>query len=110
MEEFEADYTSNGHKNWAKINKDIAYIRKALGNRSPPNLEQVRKIMEKRKLCTQIGMSESINSLEDHKKKQRKKNKAKSCSRIRQQTSGKASIVFEVQQVFFFVSGCFTYH
>ena len=32
MKEFEVDYTLNGYRNWAKINKDIAYVRKALGN------------------------------------------------------------------------------
>ena len=48
IDEFPDEYITNGVRNWLKIQRDIAYIKRAVKSRAPPKREVVRSLLTKR--------------------------------------------------------------
>ena len=75
MQEYQSSYFHYGTKNWAKVNKDITYVKRIIGRNSKPNLEEVKRITDEKFTKDQFGFPESrveFSNVEKHSKQQRK--------------------------------------
>ena len=62
-DEFPDEYITNGVRNWLKIQRDIAYIKRAVKSSGPPKREVVRSLLTKRnedELEGSIGISDGL--------------------------------------------------
>ena len=62
-QEYQSSYFHYGAKNWAKLNKDIAYVKKIIGRNSKLNLEEVKRNMDQKFMKDQFGFPESCVEL-----------------------------------------------
>ena len=71
LQEYETDYLHLGMKNWVRLNRDIAYVKKIIGKSGKPNLEVVKKIMDEKCLedeCYELEGSASISCSKPRKR------------------------------------------
>ena len=63
LEEYKEDYFQYGLKNWARLNKDIAFIKRSFGKTWKPNLSEVKKVMEEKRMQQEFNFSSARPSL-----------------------------------------------
>ena len=62
LEEYKEDYFQYGLKNWARLNKDIAFIKRSFGKTWKPNLSEVKKVMEEKRMQQEFNFSSARRS------------------------------------------------
>ena len=48
IDEFPDEYTNNGVRNWLKLQRDVAYVKRGIKSSGPPKREEVRSLLLKR--------------------------------------------------------------
>ena len=48
IDEFPDEYTNNGVRNWLKLQRDVAYVKRGIKSSGPPRREEVRSLLAKK--------------------------------------------------------------